>query len=121
MNSTPKDKESLVYDLSIVKQASEDIEYLNEIISYFISNSSEMLNTLEEAIQASNWETAQNTAHKLSSNFFMFGLDEGAQALLKMEMNLLNEIKFEECPDLMVIARTQGDLAIMQLKRDFHS
>jgi len=115
------DKESLIYDLSIVKEASEDIEYLKEITGYFINNSEEMIRALDIAFNASDLETAQNIAHKLSSNFYMFGLKEGAEALSKIELNLLNNEKYNELPDLILIAKIQGEKAIIQLKRDFHN
>jgi len=113
-------EESMVYDLSIVKQASEDIEYLKEITAYFINNSGEMLQKLESAIKVSDLETAQNVSHKLSSNFYMFGLNAGGDALARMELNLLNNVNQNELPDLLIVAKTQGEKAISQLKRDFH-
>jgi HPt (histidine-containing phosphotransfer) domain-containing protein len=112
--------ESLVYDLSIVKEASDDIEYLNEITRYFIQNAGEMLKVLEKAYADSDWDTAQNAAHKLSSNFYMFGLNEGAKALSSIDINLMNKEYYQEIPDLIMIAKTQGEKAITQLKRDFH-
>ena len=114
------DKEPLVYDLSIVKEASEDVEYLKEITGYFIDNSGEMLQVLEKAFQESDYDAAQNAAHKLSSNFFMFGLDEGAKALAKIDINLMNKEFYQEIPELILIAKVQGEKAIAQLKRDFH-
>jgi len=114
------DKESLVYDLSIVKEASEDIAYLKEITGYFIDNSGAMLLVLEKAFQDSDYDAAQNAAHKLSSNFFMFGLDEGAKALSRIDINLMNKENHQEIPELILIAKIQGEKAIAQLKRDFH-
>ena len=114
------DKEPLVYDLSIVKEASEDVEYLKEITGYFIDNSGEMLQVLEKAFQESDYDAAQNAAHKLSSNFSMFGLDEGAKALSRIEINLTNKEYYQEIPELIMIAKVQGEKAIAQLKRDFH-
>lgn len=114
------DKEPLVYDLSIVKEASDDIEYLKEITGYFINNSDEMLMVLEKAFQDSDYEEAQNAAHKLSSNFFMFGLNEGATALSRIDINLMNKEYYQEIPELILIAKVQGEKAIAQLKRDFH-
>lgn len=119
MNSTMNDNESLIYDLSIVKEASEDIAYIKEITTYFIDNSSEMLKVLEYSFQASDMDKAQNAAHKLSSNFYMFGLNEGAKALAQIDVNLMNKEYYDEIPELIVIAKTQGEKAIMQLKRDF--
>lgn len=119
MNLTMNDNESLVYDLSIVKEASEEIEYLKEITRYFIDNSSEMLAELESAFQASELDKAQNAAHKLSSNFYMFGLNEGAKALSQIDINLMNKEFYNEIPRLIDIAKTQGEKAITQLKRDF--
>ena len=114
------EKESLVYDLSIVKEASEDKDYLKEITGYFIDNYCEMLQVLEKAYQESDFDTAQNAAHKLSSNFFMFGLNEGAKALSRIDINLMNKEYYQEIPELIMIAKVQGDKAIAQLKRDFH-
>lgn len=111
--------ESLVYDLSIVKEASEEIEYLKEITKYFIDTTSEMLSVLENAFQASELDKAQNAAHKLSSNFYMFGLNEGARALSQIDINLMNKEYYNGIPDLIAIAKTQGEKAIIQLKRDF--
>jgi len=114
------EKESLVYDLSIVKEASEDKEYLKEITGYFIDNSGEMLRVLEKTFRESDYDAAQNAAHKLSSNFFMFGLNEGAKALSKIDINLMNKENYQEIPELIMIAKLQGEKAIAQLKRDFH-
>jgi HPt (histidine-containing phosphotransfer) domain-containing protein len=114
------DKEPRIYDLSIVKEASEDIEYLNEITRHFIDNSGEMLQVLEKAFQESDYDAAQNAAHKLSSNFYMFGLDEGAKALARIDINLMNNENYQEIPKLIMIAKIQGEKAIAQLKSDFH-
>ena len=112
--------ESLAYDLSIVKEASEDIEYLKEITGYFIHNTGEMLRVLDKAYKESDHEAAQNAAHKLSSNFFMFGLKEGAEALAKIDIDLMHKVNYNEIPELILIAKIQGEKAIIQLKRDFH-
>lgn len=120
MNLTKNDKESLEYDLSIVKEASEDLVYLKEISGLFITNAGEMLRNLDKAMSVSDWVTVQNIAHKLSSNFYLFGLKEGGKALLKIEINLLKKENYNELPDLFVIAKTQGEKAIMQLEKDFH-
>ena len=114
------DREPRVYDLSIVKEASENKEYLKEISGYFIDTTCEMLQVLEKAILESDYDEAQNAAHKLSSNFFMFGLDEGAKALSRIEINLSNKEYYQEIPGLIMIAKAQGEKAIAQLKRDFH-
>jgi HPt (histidine-containing phosphotransfer) domain-containing protein len=114
------DKEALVYNLTIVKEASDDAEYLKEITGYFIHNSGEMIATLEKACNDGDWDAAQNAAHKLSSNFFMFGLDEGAKALSRIDINLLHKVNHEQIPDLISIAKAQGEKAMFQLKRDFH-
>jgi HPt (histidine-containing phosphotransfer) domain-containing protein len=111
--------EPLIYDLSIVKEASEDIEYLKEITRYFIDNTREMLSELENAFQSSELDKAQNAAHKLYSNFSMFGLNEGAKALAQIDINLMNKEYYNGIPELIAIARTQGEKAIIQLKRDF--
>ena len=111
--------ESLIYDLSIVKEASEDIEYIREITRYFINNSGEMLQVLATAFEANDLDKAQNAAHKLSSNFYMFGLNEGAKALTQIDINLMNKEYYNEIPELITIAKNQGEKAIMQLKRDF--
>jgi HPt (histidine-containing phosphotransfer) domain-containing protein len=113
--------ESLVYDLSIVKEASDDKEYLNEITAFFIDNVGEMLQVLEKAYAESDWDTAQNAAHKLASNYYMFGLDEGAKALMSIDINLMNKENYQDIPELIKIAKPQGEKAIAQLKRDFHS
>ena len=113
-------KESLVYDLSIIKEASEDIDYLKEITGYFIQNSGAMLEALEKAYKDADWDEVQNAAHKLSSNFYMFGLNEGAKALATIDVNLKNKVVLKKMPDLILIAKRQGELAIKQLKRDFH-
>ena len=118
MNLLMNDYEPLIYDLSIVKEASEDIEYIKEITNYFIESSSEMLMVLETAYQTSELEKAQNAAHKLSSNFYMFGLNEGAKALSQIDIDLLNKEYYNEIPDLIAIAKTQGEKAIMQLKKN---
>jgi HPt (histidine-containing phosphotransfer) domain-containing protein len=112
--------EALVYDLSIVKEASEDEEYLKEITNYFIENVGNMLRVLDQSFKESDFDTAQNAAHKLSSNFYMFGLNESAQALSRIDISLMNKENYDEIPDLIVIAQKQGELAIFQLKRDFH-
>ncbi|MDP4291458.1 MAG: Hpt domain-containing protein [Bacteroidota bacterium] len=112
--------EPLVYDLSIVKEASDDIEYLKEITGYFINNAGEMLKVLEKAFSESDYESAQNAAHKLSSNFYMFGLNEGAAALSKIDLSLKNKENYKEIPSLIMLAQKQGEEAIRQLRRDFH-
>ena len=50
----------------------------------------------------------------------MFGLNAGGDALARMELNLLNNVNQNELPDLLIVAKTQGEKAISQLKRDFH-
>jgi HPt (histidine-containing phosphotransfer) domain-containing protein len=112
------DNEPLIYDLSIVKEASDDIEYIQEITKYFIESSSEMLMELDNAFQASELDKAQNAAHKLSSNFYMFGLNEGAKALSQIDINLMNKEYYNEIPALIAIAKTQGEKAITQLKKN---
>lgn len=112
--------ESRIYDLSIPMEASDDQEYLKEISNYFITNSVEMMPLLDVAIHTKDWAKAQHFSHKLSSNFFMFGLNEGGKALSQIEHNLIDNTGYEMLPIFFSIAKKQGDLAIMQLKNDFH-
>ncbi len=108
-----------IYDLSIPMEASEEPEYLKEISKYFVENASEMLNKLGIAIDSSDWDQAQHISHKLSSNFYMFGLNEGAVALSQIERHLMANECFDLLPDLFETAKKQGDEAIKELKRDF--
>jgi HPt (histidine-containing phosphotransfer) domain-containing protein len=112
-------EENKKYDLSIPMEASDDPEYLKEISNYFVTNSSEMLVKLGVAIDAKDWEQAQYFSHKLSSNFYMFGLKEGGDCLLQIEHSLMANEGYEKCSTLYLIARRQGDEAIKQLKIDF--
>ena len=114
-----KTEENKKYDLSIPMEASDDQEYLKEISNYFVTNSSEMLIKLGVAIQTKDWEQAQYLSHKLSSNFYMFGLKEGGDILLQIEHSLMANEGYEMYPTLYMIVKKQGDEAIKQLKIDF--
>lgn len=114
-----KKKEIKKYDLSIPMEASDDPEYLKEISNYFVTNSSEMLDKLGAAIEIKDWDQAQYLSHKLSSNFYMFGLKEGGDALLQIEHSIMLNDGSDLYPNLYVIAKKQGDEAIRQLKIDF--
>jgi HPt (histidine-containing phosphotransfer) domain-containing protein len=114
-----KEKEIKIYDLSIPMEASDDPEYLKEISGYFVNNSSDMLLKLKASIEEKDWTQAQHISHKLSSNFYMFGLDEGANALSQIEHYLMSNENLDLLPSLFSIAKVQGDKAIMQIKNDF--
>lgn len=114
-----KKEEIKKYDLSIPMEASDDPEYLKEISNYFVTNSSEMLSKLGVAIEAKDWDQAQYLSHKLSSNFYMFGLKKGGDALSQIEHSIMLNESYEMYPTLYVIAKEQGGEAIEQLKIDF--
>lgn len=114
-----KNDEIKKYDLSIPMEASDDPEYLKEISNYFVTNSSEMIVKLGVAIDTKDWNQAQYLAHKLSSNFRMFGLAEGGNALAQIERLIMSGEGYDIYPRLYAIANKQGTEAIQQLKIDF--
>ena len=114
-----KSEENKKYDLSIPLDASDDPEYLKELSNYFVTNSSEMLVKLGIAMDTKDWEQAQYLSHKRSSNFYMFGLKEGGDALFKIEHSIMDNESSDLYPSLYAIARKQGDEAIAELKIDF--
>jgi HPt (histidine-containing phosphotransfer) domain-containing protein len=74
-------------DLSFLYEIADGSdEFVIESIDMFLTQTPELLETIDGAIANSNWVTAASAAHKLKSNLGFFGMPISLGMILEVEL-----------------------------------
>jgi HPt (histidine-containing phosphotransfer) domain-containing protein len=76
-------------------------EIIKEMISIYISGIPEILDNLNSALLAQNWELLRQTAHKNKSSVLIMGLSELSNNFGELEKIIIEKVNLALLPELV--------------------
>jgi DNA-binding response OmpR family regulator len=117
--ATDENEKGSSYDLNyLIEYAGGDMDFVNELIRYFIDESPKVIQGLKSAHQKGNWDEMRMIAHKYSPQMTVMGLNKCAGILAAIENNTRNGIELQELPELIFQFETHCKTAVDNLGRE---
>ena len=127
-NESPEESHSTTrqndnsYDLKyLIDYAGGDMDFVNELIRYFIDESPKVIQGLKSAHQKGDWDELRMVAHKYSPQMSVMGLNKCASILSIIENNTKNGIELQELPDLIFKFETLCKAAVEILSKELET
>ena len=97
---TVEDLEYSAHNLSyLVEYAGGDMDFVNELVRYFIDETPKAIVGLKNAHQKGNWDDLRMIAHKYNPQMSVMGLDNCALILATIENNARNGVDLQDIPN----------------------
>jgi HPt (histidine-containing phosphotransfer) domain-containing protein len=104
-------------DLTFMKGLTKgDNAKLIKYINMFLKATPEMLNTIEKACQAKDWETLRVTAHSLKPQLSYMGIKQLEEVIKTIEFDAGQQIQLDKLPELISQLRTDCTKAMSELE-----
>jgi HPt (histidine-containing phosphotransfer) domain-containing protein len=88
--------DNIIIDLTYLKEvASENVEFMVDMIDLFIAQTPGYASDLKNAIEEKNWERIAQTAHKLKPTFTFMGIEAGRELMSTIEQRAREQKDFE--------------------------
>jgi HPt (histidine-containing phosphotransfer) domain-containing protein len=111
---------ALHYNLSKVYALSDnDSEFVNEILTLFVSEVPEDLLQIKEGIKKKDHKHAYAYAHKIKPTLDLLGLNVAFEEILQVEAWTKNEGKKKDIKDTFKSIKNQVNEAVKEIKKDF--
>lgn len=109
-----------IYNLSYLKELSSgDLEFENSMISYFVSNTPKVIDTIDQLLDETNWKQIREEIHRYIPNLNMVG----ASGLLDDANSIENYTEtgknLDKVPYLWAGLKKQCYSLVKQLSEDF--
>ncbi len=111
----------MVYSLDKINEMADgDQEFINSVISVFLKEVPQDLESLEEALEEENYEQVYQLAHKIKPNVDLLGMEQTRAAALEIETLCKNEANMAEIK--IVFPNLKKDIfqVVSELKNDFN-
>ena len=110
-----------LYNLDYLNEISEgDTEFINEVALLFISEIPNKLDSIIQHAQNERWGEATAEIHRITPNFFLFGLNDIIDKLNKMESKLRSGSRGRDIINELKDVKNEFGLIVIQLKRDYN-
>lgn len=106
-------------DLSYLKQLSNGSnEFIAQMISIFMIQTPEALNTIETHLQKKEWKPIKALIHKMKPSFAFMGIKELEKIALEAEKYCETETHLDELPKLISQIRISCEQAMLELETE---
>jgi len=110
-----------LYDLSNLEEMSEgDQEFMVTMISYFVDNTPEVLETLNTSTQNHDWEAVRHIAHKLKPQLNYVGISQIEDDVEQIEQYADKKENLDKIPGIVENTTRVCRLALEQLKEELN-
>lgn len=106
-------------DLAYLKElANGSNQFMNEMITLFITQTPEALDNIEKHFQNKDWKLLRSVVHKMKPSISFVGLKEIEADVLTMEELAANETGLEQLPALIANVKNVCKEAIAELEAE---
>ncbi|QEK50660.1 Hpt domain-containing protein [Pedobacter aquae] len=90
------DNNQIIIDLSYLREvASENTEFMVEMIDIFLDQTPGYLSSLNDAIESKNWQKIAESAHKIKPTLGFMGIESARETMAEIELNASKQEDFE--------------------------
>lgn len=111
----------MIYSLDKVKEMAEgDEEFITSVISVFLEEVPQDLESLEKALDVENYEQVYQLAHKIKPNVDLLGMEQTRAAALEIETLGKSEANMSEIQQVFPSLKKDIEQVVSELKKDFN-
>lgn len=111
----------MIYSLDKINEMADgDEEFINSVISVFLEEVPQDLESLENALEAGNYEQVYQLAHKIKPNVDLLGMEQTRAAALQIETLGKSEANMAEIQDVFPSLKKDIEQVVSELKNDFN-
>ncbi|MGB3143345.1 MAG: Hpt domain-containing protein [Maribacter sp.] len=110
----------MIYNLDKINEMAEgDEDFINSVITVFLEEVPEDLQTLENALNAKDYEQVYKMAHKIKPNVDLLGMEQTRAIALEIESLGKQEANMAEIEKRFPMLKTDINQVVSELKKDF--
>lgn len=110
----------MIYSLDKVKEMADgDEEFIVSVISVFLEEVPQDLESLEKALAIENHEQVYQLAHKIKPNVDLLGMEQTRAAALEMETLGKSKATMVKIKEIFPTLKTDIIQVVSELKKDF--
>jgi HPt (histidine-containing phosphotransfer) domain-containing protein len=111
----------MIYNLDKLNEMAEgDQDFINSVISVFLEEVPEDLETMEQALKEKDYEQVYKMAHKIKPNVDLLGMEQTRAIALEIETLGKQEANMAEIEKRFPMLRTDINQVVSELKKDYH-
>lgn len=110
----------MIYSLDKINEMAEgDEDFINSVITVFLEEVPEDLQSLENALNAKDYEQVYKMAHKIKPNVDLLGMEQTRAIALEIENLGKQEANMAEIEKRFPMLKTDINQVVSELKKDF--
>ncbi len=110
----------MIYNLDKINEMAEgDEDFVISVISVFLDEVPEDLESLENAVAAQDYENIYKLAHKIKPNVDLLGMEQTRACALDIETMGKNQASMDAIREKFPLLKTDVHQVISELKKDF--
>ncbi len=111
----------MIYNLDKIKEMAEgDEDFVISVISVFLDEVPEDLESLETAVAAEDYENIYKLAHKIKPNVDLLGMEQTRACALDIETMGKTQASMDDIRAKFPVLKTDVHQVISELKKDFN-
>lgn len=111
----------MIYSLDKVKEMAEgDEEFITSVISVFLEEVPQDLESLEKALDIEDYEQVYQLAHKIKPNVDLLGMEQTRAAALEIETLGKSEANMSQIQQVFPSLKKDIEQVVSELKKDFN-
>ncbi len=111
----------MIYSLDKINEMAEgDNDFINSVISVFLEEVPQDLESLEKALEAGNYEQVYQLAHKIKPNVDLLGMEQTRAAALEIETLGKSEANMAQIQNVFPVLKKDIEQVVAELKNDFN-
>ena len=111
----------MIYSLDKINEMAEgDNDFINSVISVFLEEVHQDLDSLEKALEAVNYEQVYQLAHKIKPNVDLLGMEQTRAAALEIETLGKSEANMAQIQNVFPVLKKDIEQVVAELKNDFN-
>lgn len=111
----------MIYSLDKVQEMAEgDEEFISSVISVFLEEVPQDLESLEKALDAENYEQVYQLAHKIKPNVDLLGMEQTRAAASEIETLGKSAANMSEIQQVFPSLKKDIEQVVSELKKDFN-
>lgn len=111
----------MIYSLDKIKEMADgDEDFINSVISVFLEEVPQDLESLELALNTSNFEQVYQLAHKIKPNVDLLGMEQTRAAALEIETLGKSAANMSEIQNIFPNLKKDIEQVVSELRKDFN-
>jgi HPt (histidine-containing phosphotransfer) domain-containing protein len=111
----------MIYSLDKINEMAEgDNDFINSVISVFLEEVPQDLESLEKALETGNYEQVYQLAHKIKPNVDLLGMEQTRAAALEIETLGKSEANMAQIQNVFPVLKKDIEQVVAELKNDFN-